>query len=96
MWDGTKLGCNVEHVVHWSSGPTAFLIQDKYWVRVPFYAITPLVLSLPTLAWRRHRHERRAGRENRCSSCGYDLRAASDRCPECGKVPSSTAITVAR
>lgn len=49
-------------------------------LRFPYWA--PALLALPgfLLVWRRLR---RFG-PGKCHSCGYDLRATPDRCPECG------------
>lgn len=53
-------------------------------VRFPFWLITLALGALGLLAFRQTRRPR-AGC---CSTCGYDLRATPDRCPECGAVPA--------
>ena len=52
-------------------------------------AAPPAVLQAVT---RRRRRRLRAA--NRCTGCGYDLRASPDRCPECGEVPGASVHTV--
>jgi predicted amidophosphoribosyltransferase len=43
------------------------------------------VLLLPPAVWLNGlRKTRRAKRLGLCPSCGYDLRASPERCPECG------------
>jgi hypothetical protein len=55
-----------------------------YTVAGPFWLIAILSSVLPA-AWLmarvRHRNRRM---NNRCTICGYNLRASNDRCPECG------------
>jgi hypothetical protein len=59
--------------------------RDGRWaIRLPDYAGAAITGVLPALcAWR---HARRRHRESNglCRSCGYDLRATPDTCPECG------------
>jgi hypothetical protein len=57
---------------------------------VPHWAVVALSAVLP-IVWSVRRVRRRRRSEGPlCRTCGYDLRATPDRCPECGAVPSMT------
>ena len=57
------------------------LVGGRVWV--PYWLLLGLAAVLPILRFVAYRRSRflRAGL---CPRCGYDLRASSDRCPECG------------
>jgi hypothetical protein len=57
---------------------------------VPFATLalaTGVIPAVGLLRWRRHRRRTR-GRPGVCPTCGYDLRATPERCPECATVPA--------
>jgi hypothetical protein len=54
-------------------------LDIPYWLIGVPCAFVWLRSSLKT--YRAHRHQQRSGL---CPTCGYDLRASKDRCPECG------------
>ena len=57
---------------------------------IPFWLLS-LLLSTPLLVSAKKRHRRRWRlRHGLCVACGFDLRASSDRCPECGGVIQSS------
>ena len=51
---------------------------------IPFYALFLLSTVLPLVWIRRRRRAAIVKAAGLCPSCGYDLRATPDRCPECG------------
>jgi len=72
-------------------GPGIKWIDDWLIVGVPSVLALPLLLALPASRlsrWRRTLRRRRRQRSGLCESCGYDLRATPDLCPECGLTAS--------
>jgi hypothetical protein len=58
----------------------------SYWLACCITAAPPAIwLATATSRWWLRR---RRGSEGRCPSCGYDLRATPQRCPECGAAPT--------
>jgi hypothetical protein len=64
-----------------------------FWqVVIPYPAILVPLAILLALAIRQIRLDRSRS-PGLCSTCGYDLRATPDRCPECGTVPKNSPET---
>ncbi len=86
----------VASVVLWvrSSTDAGRKLDDSYYVAVPIREVYGLVLSLASLLpmwqllrWLSASRSAKAVANGQCPTCGYDLRATPERCPECGTVP---------
>jgi hypothetical protein len=80
---GWFLGFGWYLVTEWGAGETFDAVAVPHW----FLAL--LAAIIPALRLRAELRSHRQRRIGRCRQCGYDLRATSDRCPECGAVPAS-------
>ena len=67
---------------------TGFRSDDWRVAFRPWLAIA-LLLVLPALWLNTRRKVRRARRRGLCPTCGYDLRASPERCPECGRTATT-------
>ena len=82
---GTLLG------FRYSAGGVARGAPEARMLAVPFWFITLLLATgaAPGVTWAARGWRRRSRRlAGRCPSCGYDIRATPDRCPECGNAAS--------
>lgn len=56
-------------------------VHFPLWAAAALFAIPPMYIRL---------RRTRVQAENVCATCGYDLRATPDRCPECGAIVGDT------
>ena len=70
---------------HWSRGRYVD-VTFPLWLVVLLASVLPVVWEL---RYRRGRRRRARLSKGLCSSCGYDLRATPQRCPECGALGQS-------
>jgi hypothetical protein len=67
-----------------SAGFPGVCTFDYVAVGIPFWWIALASAVYPAIALRRRYVLERRAITGHCLACGYDLRASTDRCPECG------------
>jgi hypothetical protein len=79
-WHIPVLGIDLGHADYLTVG----VHRQRNSVRVPQWLAVVISAVLPFLCTVGHLRARRRVRAGLCASCGYDLRASPERCPECG------------
>jgi hypothetical protein len=82
----TRDGFSIHHEPQSGSfkGSEMRVLVVPYWAILGAFAVAPTWVTLVRIRSDRRRKFRH------CPSCGYDLRATPDRCPECGAVTAGS------
>ena len=75
--------------VHRPARPGETYVYSDAFVIVPLWLLIGASAAASFLFWRLARAARRRAELGLCPKCGYDLRATTDRCPECGTTKSA-------
>ncbi|MGE5611596.1 MAG: hypothetical protein ACM359_20265 [Bacillota bacterium] len=88
---GVQYMCYGRPPIKYSTTPFTSYLSLPLWPFPLILAVIP-TLHLSSLLYRRFRSRHRRSR-GLCPTCGYDLRASQDRCPECGTlIPANTTV----
>jgi len=79
----------VEHRKLWSADFYFFRSRYNTVINIPHWAPAIAFSILPAIRLIGFARRRKRLRAGHCRSCGYDLRATPDRCPECGATPGA-------
>jgi len=81
-------------VVDWGPAPTnSNGLQGGWFAALPYWPLIAMTAVVPLSRFIRAIRKRRRDTTGLCVVCGYDLRATPERCPECGTVVSTKALT---
>jgi len=87
-----RWGFGYENSTRIGQAPYGDPTETDWAVVIPMWLPSLLLLILPLIQISKYVRGGRRIALGCCRSCGYDLRASPDRCPECGKVPPSNAV----
>ncbi len=85
LWGLPALGRGV-FPIYWATGASlqGLYSSEQAAIEFPHWLAALALTAVPAIRTVKHIRQSRRRSVGLCSSCGYDLRASPERCPECG------------